>query len=224
MEKDNKEMQVRLIGISGLEGIRAAVIQPYDATPKNVDKLIIGVCNDGHTSIARHCIVEFEIKNISQSLLRQISRHPFLNLTVKSSRYCDMSNAGYYIPPNVIKMGEEKVKEYKEDMDRSMATYGKWKGYEGKEKLDIAKLVLPLGSFTSLVVSANIQAMYEMLQLRLCVRTEAEFRDMALLMKEKLANHDEYIVSKIFAKLGCKGDIYGICPEGSRGCGKYKKK
>lgn len=33
----------------------------------------------------------FEVKNVSQSLLAQLSRHPHLNLTVQSSRYCDHS-------------------------------------------------------------------------------------------------------------------------------------
>lgn len=220
-----KKMEVELIELCGIEGIRKAVVQPYDSKPKDVDKLAVSVWNKGHRSITRHSIITFQVKNLSQSLLRQLSRHPHENLTVKSSRYCNMSGVGFYIPPKLDEMPNGGSREeWIKDMTTIMDIYRKWKWYEGDEKLDISKLCLPLGSHTDLIVSGNIQAMYEMLELRMCVRTESEYHKMAVLMRNILANHDEYIVSKIFSKLGCKGDALGYCPEGSLGCGKFNKK
>lgn len=223
-----KKMEVKLIEVSGMESVRIATGEPYQTNSKNMDKIAYGVWKKGHRSITRHSIISFKVDNVSQSLLRQLSRHPHINLTVKSSRYCDMSDVGVTLPDNINKLNEVDImkNEYENDMTVIMDTYKKWKAFEDDKgkKLDIAKQFLPLGSQTSLVVSGNIQAIYEMIELRMCVRAESEYHKMAVLMRNILANHDEYIINKIFSKLGCKGDALGYCTEGSLGCGKFDKK
>ena len=101
-----------------------------------------------------------------------------------------------------------------------MSIYKKWKDYEGKRKeVDVAKLFLPLASTTDLVVSGNYQALYEVLQLRNCVRTEVEFRQLSLELTKILKE----IMPEIFSDLDCRGAELGYCPE-HKTCGKHPKK
>ena len=212
-------MQIELLYHVPVEILAIATGMPYQSEPTN--GLVKRVFQSQHRSIARHAMAVFIVKDISQSLLRQISRHPHINLTVKSSRYCDMSDVGFYVPEKALaKMGEDKREKYIEDMNQVMNKYREWKMLEGEEKdLDVSKLFLPLGSYTDYVFSGNYQALYEFLQLRNCVRAESEINKFSLevtkIMKEK--------VPEIFGDLDCRGKEYGFCPE-FKTCGKYPNK
>lgn len=209
--------KITLLSYTPIEVIAEAASLPYQS--KATNKLVKNVWNSGHRSIARHGMASFLIEGISQSLLRQISRHPHINLTVKSTRYCDMSNADIVIP-NMVECDESLQYEYEKDMKKIMDIYKKWKEYEGNQKeVDVAKLFLPLASTTDLIMSGNYQALYEFCQIRNCNRAEAEIRNVSLEITKILKD----IIPEIFKKLGCKGDEYKICPEHAS-CGKYPKK
>ena len=231
MEEKVYKPIVELIEIGGLKGILDSAEMPYQTKSKNPVKLANRVMGYGHKSIARHSIITFRVDNVSQSCLRQISRHPHLNLTVKSSRYCDMSDVGYYVPKS-LNGNKEGAKEYHEDMKTIMSIYKKWHNYEELIGLkDLSKMFLPLASQTDLIISGNIQAMEDMLTTRVCTRTESEFRYIALEMVKLLSqydngdendNSDEFIRLR-FDNFSCKGKELGYCPE-YKGCGKYPAK
>ncbi|MBO8161311.1 MAG: FAD-dependent thymidylate synthase [Thermosipho sp. (in: Bacteria)] len=209
-------MKVHLIHYTPLEIVELACSIPYQSIPSK--KLVKKVWESGHRSVARHTIIVFLVKDVSQSLLRQISRHPHINLTVKSSRYCNMESTNFVIP-NFIKT--DNAEEYKNDLTSIMNIYRKWnekEGYTKSQNRELAKMFLPLASTTDLIVSGNYQAMYEFLQLRNCQRAEWEIRKLANTMTEILKKE----IPEIFEKLGCKGDELGYCPE-TKGCGKYNR-
>ena len=175
------------------------------------------VWESGHRSVARHGTASFLVEGVSQSLLRQLSRHPHINLTEKSSRYCDMADVEIVVPP-FISMADRF--EFNDDYEKIMKIYRKWakrEGYSRGQRQELAKLMLPLGSTTDLVLSGNYQALYEFLQLRLCVRAEWEIRELANLVRVKLTE----AMPIIFEGLGCKGDELGYCPEVHGACVKY---
>lgn len=210
--------KITLLHYTPIEPIIKATAMPYQS--KETKGLVKRVWNSGHRSIARHGMASFLIEDVSQSLLRQISRHPHINLTVKSTRYCDMTGTNIYVP-NKVGKDVGKYEEYIHDMGKIMETYVKWKSYEGDEKeVDVAKLFLPLASTTDLVLSGNYQALYEMLQLRNCTRTEVEFRQLSLELTKILKE----IMPEIFNNLGCRGDELGYCPELHGSCNKYPLK
>lgn len=209
--------KITLLHYTPIEPLIKATAMPYQS--KESKGLVKRVFDAGHKSVVRHGMASFLIEDVSQSLLRQISRHPHINLTVKSTRYCDMTDANVYVPNKII-IDEDKYDEYIEDMGKIMQTYSKWKSYEGDEKeVDVAKLFLPLASTTDLVLSGNYQALYEMLQLRNCTRVEGEFRQLSLELTKILKE----IMPEIFGNLGCRGDELGYCPE-HKSCGKYPTK
>ena len=214
-------MQIKLLEISGVEAIRQAAVMPYQSKAKDLDKLAYRVWKAGHRSIARHSNISFLVEGISQDALRQLSRHPHINLTVKSTRYCDFGFATFFMP-EWIETGEfERDEMFHNDFNKVMELYDKWRRIEqanGKE--DTAKLFLPLMSTTDLVMSGNIQAMYEFLMLRNCVRASEEIRKMSQTLTQLLSEQDG-LVGMIFSDLDCKGKEFGYCPE-HESCGKYE--
>ncbi|KXZ40031.1 thymidylate synthase (FAD) [Alkalithermobacter thermoalcaliphilus JW-YL-7 = DSM 7308] len=209
-------MKITLLNYTGVEILAKAVSLPYQT--KESVKAVKNVFKMNHRSIARHGQAVFEIKDVSQSLLRQISRHPHINLTVKSTRYCNFEDSKPYIP---YILDEKEQKEYVEDYKKIMRIYKKWKEKEGdKKEVDVAKQFLPLASTTDLILSGNYQALYEFCQLRNCVRAEMEIRKLSNEMTRLL----KLTVPAIFEDLGCRGDEYKICPERHGNCGKYEVK
>lgn len=210
--------KITLLHYTPIDPIIKATAMPYQS--KESKGLVKRVFDSGHKSVVRHGMASFLIEDVSQSLLRQISRHPHINLTVKSTRYCDMNDADVVIPKSLENGGIEQF-DYMNDMELIMGIYAKWKGYENATgQDDIAKLFLPLASTTDLVLSGNYQALYEFLQLRNCTRTEVEFRKLSLELTKILKG----IMPEIFGELGCRADELGYCPETHGSCGKYPKK
>lgn len=212
-------MDIELLHYTPIEPLIKATAMPYQS--RETKGLVKRVFENGHRSVVRHGMASFLITDVSQSLLRQISRHPHINLTVKSSRYCDMSDSNIYIPEsNLLKLNdsvEDVIDEYTFDMNKIMDIYKKWKFYEGNQKeIDVAKLFLPLASTTDLVMSGNYQALYEFLQLRNCIRAEGEIRELSLKITKKMKE----VMPEIFGELGCKGDEYKTCNE-YNSCKKY---
>ncbi|ACV64592.1 thymidylate synthase, flavin-dependent [Desulfofarcimen acetoxidans DSM 771] len=212
-------MKVLLIEYTSPLAVIKATAMPYQSK-ESID-VVSRVWNSGHRSIARHGMASFLVEGVSQSLLRQLSRHPHINLTVKSSRFCNMDEVNNAVPP-FISLTDRF--EYNDDYETIMKIYHKWSekdGYNNREQRnELAKLMLPLGSTTDLVLSGNYQALYEFLQLRLCERAEWEIR--------QLANRLKYILSEImpviFKELNCKGNELGYCPEIHGSCGKHMVK
>lgn len=212
-------MKVTLLHHTPIDVIALAAATPYQSKASN--KLVERVWDTGHKSIARHSVAVFLLEDVSQSFLRQVSRHPHINLTVKSSRYCQMDNE--YITPKWLP--SELEQEYEDDMTAIMEIYSKWMDKEEldkkkKENNEAAKMFLPLASTTDIVLSGNYQALYEMLQLRNCTRTEQEYRSVAREMTKAL----KAAVPEIFDGLGCRGDELGYCPERFGSCGKHPLK
>jgi thymidylate synthase (FAD) len=171
-------MRIEYLHHTPLKVMGRAAAMPYQSEP--TPELVRRVWDKGHRSIARHGMISFAVYNVSVSLLTQISRHPHINLTVMSSRYCDMSARKTVIPPFV---GRGIYKDIYNDMQaRIMEWYKYWidnDNFTDKQKHEIAKMFLPKASTVDLVVSGNYQAVYEFLQLRLCDRAEWEINRLA---------------------------------------------
>ncbi|ACV62728.1 thymidylate synthase, flavin-dependent [Desulfofarcimen acetoxidans DSM 771] len=208
-------MKVTLIENTSPLAVVKATAMPYQSK-ESLD--VVGrVWDSGYRSVARHGTASFLVEGVSQSLLRQLSRHPHINLTVKSSRYCDMAEVETVIPP-FISMTDRF--EFNDDYEKIMCIYKKWasrEAYSRGQRQELAKLMLPLGSTTNLVLSGNYQALYEFIQLRLCVRAEWEIRELAQQIRNMLVD----IMPVIFERMGCKGDELRYCPEINGGYRKH---
>ena len=131
-----------------------------------------------------------------------------------------MAEVGTVVPPFISSYDRF---EFNDDYEKIMAIYRKWayrEVYSRSQRQELSKLMLPLGSTTDLVLSGNYQALYQFIQLRLCVRAEWEIRELARQITTLLSE----VMPVIFEGLGCKGDELGYCPEIHGSCGKYPVK
>lgn len=126
-----------------------------------------------------------------------------------------MLDAGMFMPKQ-IEANAILHQAFINDFNRIMEIYDKWNHYRIS---DTAKLFLPLCSTTDLIMSGNVQAMYEFLQLRNCIRASEEIRGMAQQATRILSEQDG-LIGMIFSELDCRGKEYGFCPE-HKTCGKY---
>lgn len=205
-------MQVTYLHHTPISVLAQATAMPYQSEP--TPDLVRRVWDKGHRSIARHGMISFLVQDVSVSLLTQISRHPHINLTVQSSRYCDMSERECVVPPHVK---SEDLAYYEHCMDIAIELYRHWntrKGYSNKEQQEISKMFLPKASTVDMVVSGNYQAVYEFLELRMCSRVEYEINKLAKWM----AGICQTFMMPIFKNVGprcdtckepCGGDTNG---------------
>ena len=120
------------------------------------------------------------------------------------------------IPPFIKPIDEMILQEMYEVLKGYYIELKDLSSYTESQRKEIAKLILPLGSTTDLVLSGNYQALYEFLQLRLCLRSEWEIHSLAISTKNILKE----VMPCIFDKLDCRAAESGVCIEHEK-CGKY---
>lgn len=178
-------------------------------------KIIQRVVNDGHHSPLEHASFTFGIENMTRACLAQITRHRLAAFSVRSQRYCDMggfSSKELYYPKNVDKEIETL---YDEVYNQAISGY-KTLVASGEAKEE-ARMVLPNGFPTSMVMSMNAREIRHVLGLRMCVHAQREIREIATQMRDLVVEKAPII----FENLGANCQQLGYCPEKSRGCGKY---
>ena len=123
----------------------------------NVD-LIKKVIKSGHTSILEHITMSLLLSDVSVCVEEFFIKHRLASYTVKSRRYVDHSNAGFYVPdfPDV------RISEaYCEDMHMLFDTYEKLLA-EGIPKED-ARFILPYSFHSNFVVTLNLRTLIDIL-------------------------------------------------------------
>lgn len=106
-------------------------------------KLIQKVLHSGHKSIIEHAVFTFALKDVSAFVEQFFIESRLASFTVKSRRYVDFSEMGYYIPPD---LDGENRKQYCKYMDGLFSAY-KFLVENGIPKED-ARFLLPY-SFNS---------------------------------------------------------------------------
>lgn len=117
---------------------------------KNVD-LINKVIKSGHTSILEHVTFSFLLTNVSVCVEEFFIEHRLASFTVKSRRYVDFSNPGYYLPDDFP--SEEFRRCYIDDMDHLFITYSDLLNL-GVPKED-ARFILPYSFYSNFICTVN---------------------------------------------------------------------
>ena len=147
----------------------------------------------GHGSVLEHAVYVLLIEGISRSCSHELVRHRAgFGYSQLSQRYVDESEAAFVMPPAMIGDAElEKAWEaqmvaaqaaYIAAVDQLMKRY-EWvtdKIHRRKMAREAARSVLPNGTETKIVVSANTRAWRTMLELRCGEGAEQEIRRMAV--------------------------------------------
>lgn len=170
--------EVKIVGYSNCgESLCAAggriSTQPgdvFDILEKSKDaeknaSLIQKVTKSGHNSVIEHLFFNLAFRNVSVVVEQFMIEFRLASFTVKSRRYVDFSDAGFFVP----ELSSESVKEkYTEHMSKLFDTYNKLTE-KGIAKED-ARFVLPYCFFSNFICSMNAREFLNVLRAMLCGR------------------------------------------------------
>lgn len=153
--------------------VRWAMSKCYDSRPTL--KSLQAAIKAGHTSLLEHVTFTWEIQGISRVVLAQLTRHRIASYTVRSQRYCDESDADFYVP---AELGPENRDSYLRGILHSRDRY--WRLLRDGVPKELARYVLPQAIYTELVLTMNARELHDVFfPLRLSKRAQPEIRELA---------------------------------------------
>lgn len=179
-------------------------------------RLIKQIIASGHTSTIEHASFTFAVEGVSRALTHQLVRHRHASYSQKSQRYVKEKEFEYILPPSVRKNPEAK-KAYLKELENIQEVYGKM--LEWGIPAEDARMVLPNGCETKIVVTMNCRALFNFFKERLCDRAQWEIRQMAALMLKECKK----AAPEIFKYSGPTCVTEHICWQGDLNCGKPAK-
>ena len=146
---DNDAVCAASARISTTEGNSAEIFLKSQNNEKN-SGLIRKVLASGHRSVIEHAVFTVSFTNVSVYVEQFFIESRLASFTVKSRRYVDFSNTGYFIPQN---LSAESAALYKAYMDEAFSAYAKLL------ELDIpkedARFLLPYSFFSNFYCTMN---------------------------------------------------------------------
>lgn len=146
---DNDAVCAASARISTTEGNSAEIFLKSQNNEKN-GGLIRKVLASGHRSVIEHAVFTISFTNVSVYVEQFFIESRLASFTVKSRRYVDFSNTGYYIPEN---LGKESADLYKEYMDAAFLAYAKLLELEIPK--EDARFLLPYSFFSNFYCTMN---------------------------------------------------------------------
>ena len=145
---DNDAVCAASARISTTEGNSAEIFLKSQNNEKN-SGLIRKVLASGHRSVIEHAVFTIALTNVSVYVEQFFIESRLASFTVKSRRYVDFSNTGYYTP----KLSEKSAAVYREYMNEAFSAYGRLL------ELDIpkedARFLLPYSFFSNFFCTMN---------------------------------------------------------------------
>jgi thymidylate synthase (FAD) len=138
----------------------------------------------GHLSVLRFGHVVFKVEGISRVCLAQLTRSKHLDYLVRSSRYCDESDAEFIRPPGFDKLNSDTKDSIILFEQEARELYNELRG-SGMSKQD-ARFWLPQAQATELYVAGNYQAWKDFIELRNTKHAQKEVRDVAAEIERQL--------------------------------------
>lgn len=183
---------------------------------KEKEKLLKHVISSGHHSVLEHVSFTFSLGDITRGMAQQLTRHRIASFSMQSMRYCDTSNCDLHVPCS-INQDPDACTEYLEIADSAVEFYRRYINRETNPiKKEDAREILPIGWYTSLVVTMNCRELLHFFSERLCTNAQEEIRVLA----KKMLKICQERLPEIFSKAGPKCQVLGYCNEGKRSCHK----
>jgi thymidylate synthase (FAD) len=163
--------------------------RPNPATAANRDYMA-NILAQGHYSVLEHASASFLVRGVSRALLAELTRHRHLSFSVVSQRYVSYEDTAPVIPPaardteaeHLVRVAYEEARDaYTELFERLTAA-----GLKRKTAREAARAVLPNAAPVDMVVTGNLRAWRDVLGKRHHVAADAEIREFAALVLERL--------------------------------------
>jgi len=195
---EDKIGYVELVDFMGsdLDVVRAARVS-YNKELTNKEKdleLLNFLIKEGHTSTTEHCVFKFKIK-CPIFVARQVLRHRVSSTNELSGRYSEFEPE-FYIPTklryqvakheistiNLRGVNEEQLIEDLSNFMKSAYRHYQYLLTQGIAK-EIARIVLPVSTYTTFIWTINTRSLINFLKLRTSEHTQKETRDYAGLIE-----------------------------------------
>lgn len=121
--------------------------------------LVRKVVRSGHTSVLEHAVFTLALENVSVFLEQFFIEFRLAAFTVKSRRYVDFSNQGYYVPPE---LDGALLADYRRYMDGLFEAYGALLS-RGVPKED-ARFLLPYAFHSSFYCTLNARELIRLIR------------------------------------------------------------
>lgn len=143
--------------ISTGKGTATQILSKSFDTVKNA-KLIVKVNASGHNSTLEHTFYNIAFEDVSVFAEQFIIEFRLASFTVKSRRYVDFADSGYYVPD----LPEEACDIYTSVMDKCYAAYSDF--VEAGIPKEDARFILPYSLQSNILCSLNAREMLRMLR------------------------------------------------------------
>ena len=171
-----------------------------------------GVIKSGHHSVIEHAVFTFNIAGISRVTSHQLVRHRVASYTQQSQRYVRADVIDTVIPESIKTVGGGKLIDTLEETVYEIAEKLRTVGVPEED----IRYLYPNGMRTNIVVTMNARSLLNFFSLRCCDRSQWEIRELA----NRMLALCKGVAPIIFENAGAPC-TRGVCPEGTRGCGKH---
>jgi len=159
----------------------ASICYGSPCDPASLDRRIKNLMKVKHLATLRFASATFFVEGVSRVTTHQLVRHPHLSYLQESQRYVDQRGADFVVPDSVDDVSRTHILSIYsglvEAYDRLIR--------DGVAKED-ARYVLPGGAISSMYMTGNFQAWFDFLRNRTDPHAQAEIREVATQMAEKL--------------------------------------
>lgn len=188
-----------------------------DYSPKLLNRLM----QLPHPTIQKFAAINVVVVGASRRFLAQITRHQnevkFMSASLQYSDYSN--NNDFYIPYEMIELGEQCEREYLNICAETMEAYKD--AIEAGIDHDAAGYLAPQGLRNILVISATPYQWKHMIAQRTCRRNTKETRYVMLKIWEQLYEMSPVLFGQITTGPSC---MQSYCNEGKMSCGKIIEK
>ena len=158
--------------------------------PESTRELIAKILEKGHHSVLEHASATFRVLGASRVFTHEIVRHRFVSPSQQSQRYVSEAKSEVIVPPSVAAVPEAQ-QEFERMVAAAKETYRKLVA-AGVPKED-ARYILPGGTASEIVLSANFREWRHVIEVRCHPRAHWEIRRVCLEML-RILQHESPIV------------------------------
>ena len=211
-----------------------------EAHKESTGKFVRGLIKSGHLGALEHWYTSFAVEGYSRVSSQQNDRHRLMKMfkdagvpalewandgesgspdtsqLQQSQRYVSENNFKYVVPPSFNENPEflARFRKLQDDI-RELQKFGL---NEAGLPAEDVRFGLSNATETRFVITTNARQLRHMFNLRCCMRSQWEIRE---LFSELLKEYKK-IAPNIFWKAGASCEELGYCTEGSMSCGRYK--
>lgn len=160
------EARTRLVATAGqISHSSQTLFDLYDdrLDYENNLKAIGRIVGSGHTSITEHDQLTFFITDVTPVIEQILIGQRLASFTIKSRRYVDFSNSGFYVPNfNYLKNSQSIEIKYQEHMKYLFNIYAKM-CEQGIPKED-ARFILPYCFYSQISMSLNTRSLIKLIE------------------------------------------------------------